>query len=259
MLIDYTTLRFVDKVGNNLLFRGGSPVYEQDQQKIFDYSGLKAAIKSAYPQIPDTYYLVDVSLLYDDGGNDGRELAAERRFFSDNPSVGQLVSWQIWGTLRCYFTIGQADQTEQDRLVRRLEDWLPDRLIRRTEALRYMLQTSWLPGLTPFDPQYNPPPCVFYVHCDGGCDRTGEIIGGYRLRQGYAWLKMWSEQPCQLNPTKSRPMGCNNYRALQWYAYWLNIQFGFNLKDIGDETSGCFDWPPGGTPKIWNPCAALVQ
>lgn len=263
MLIDYTTLQFVDQVGSNFLFRGGSPIYHQDPPKpynsyMYDYAGLKDALQKAHPALPSAFYLVDVSLLYDDQGNDGKELVAERQFFSDNPAAGQLVSWPIWGTPRCYFQIRQKGATECDRLVRTLEDWLPDRLIRRTEMLRNMLETSWLPQVTPYDAQNNLPPCVFYVHCDGGCDRTGEVIGAYRLRTGYSWSKMWSEQPCQFN-TKSRPMGCNNYRALQWYAYWLNLTLGFNLTGMGDETGACFDWPPNKQPKIWNPCSALVQ
>lgn len=259
MNIDYTTLQLVDQVGNNWLFRGGAPVYEQNQLKVFDYEGLQAAIKSKYPATPSTYYLVDVSLLYDDEGNDGRELTAERRFFRAIPNAGQLVSWPIWGTPRCYFTTGQTDPTQRDRLLKTLESWLPDHLIRRTETLRYMLESSWAPGPTPYDPQSNAPPCVFYVHCDGGCDRTGEIIGAYRLRyMSYSWSQMRSEQPCQFNG-KSRPMGCNNYRALQWYAYWLNLTLGFNLTGMGDETGACFDWPLNKQPKIWNPCAALTQ
>ena len=246
-MIDYTTLRFVDSVpnlvgSNNLLFRGGSPV---DNLTTFDYRGLKEAIKYKYPQTPESYYLVDVSLLYD-WDNDGTELAVERKYFSDNPSNGKLVSWPIYGSLRCYY---QADPAEQDRLVRTFDEWLPDTLIRRTETLRYMLQTSWVPGWTPFWPGYNGQPCVFYVHCDGGCDRTGEIIGAYRLRQGYSWFDMYYEQPCD------RPMGCSNYRALQWYAIWLNQMFGFNLVPYGDD--GCSDPTPPAPVKgrPWPACS----
>ena len=146
MLLDYGSLQFVDQVGNNFLFRGGSPVQsEQYAQSIFDYDGLKQAFQKVHPATPDNYYLVDVSLLYDDTGNDGQELATERRFFSANPAAGQLLSWPIWGTPRCYFTIGKTDPTQRDRLLKTLEDWLPDDLIRRTEALRNMLESSWAP------------------------------------------------------------------------------------------------------------------
>jgi hypothetical protein len=193
---------------------------------------------------PDSYYLVDVSLLYDDGQNDGLELAAETQFFKDNWQLGKLVSWPTYGSLRCYFHTGSS---EQDRLLKTFDEWLPDKLIQRTETLRYMLETSWLPTPTPFDPQYDPPPIVFYVHCDGGCDRTGEMIGAYRLRQGYSWWDMWAEHPC------NRPMGCNNHRALEWYAYWLKLMVGFNLPGVGDD-GGCSD-----RQGPWNPCVALAD
>ena len=53
------------------------------------------------------------------------------------------------------------------------------------------------------------------------------MIGGYRLRcMDYSWLSMWQEQPCNFQG-QPRPMGCNNYRALQWYAFWLNATLGF--------------------------------
>jgi hypothetical protein len=236
----YKTLRFVDEVrninpalGNNFLFRGGMPL---DSNGNFDIHGLKEAIKYIYPQAPESYYLVDISLVYE--WEDG--LNAERRFFNDpnNFNVGQLVWWPTDGSLRCYY---RTDPAEQDRLVRTLDEWLPDTLIQRTETLRYMLETSYAPGRTPYWPGYNGGPCIFYVHCDGGCDRTGEMIGAYRLRQGYDWFQTYWEQPC------GRPMGCSNYRALQWYAMWLNQTFGFNLVPYGDD--GCSD--PEGT---WNAC-----
>lgn len=233
----FTTLQFVDSVknanpvlSNNLLFRGGMPT----DNGAFDLSDLDAAFRREYSQVPASYYLVDISLVFDlEPG-----LAVERAYFRDptNANVGQLVWWPTWGSLRCYY---QTNQVEQSRLVTTLDEWLPDTLIRRTETLRYMLETSWAPGWTPYDPGYNlpgtpSPPCVFYVHCDGGCDRTGEIIGAYRLRyNSYSWLQMYNEQPC------GRPLGCSNYRALQWYAMWLNQTFSFNLVPNGD--AGCWD------------------
>jgi hypothetical protein len=266
---DYGSLRFVDSVpnanpalGDNLLFRGSMPVVDYPlpsrpppfpppnalpPDALFDLIGLNGAFHRVYPKTPQLgdYYLVDISLVYD--GDPG--LAVERRHFSvpDNANFGQLVWWPTYGSLRCYY---QTPAAEQDRLVRTFDEWLPDTLIRRTETLRYMLETSWLPGPTPsFWPGYNGKPCVFYVHCEGGCDRTAEIIGAYRLRyQGHSWLQMYDEQPC------GRPMGCSNYRALQWYAIWLNRMFGFDLAPYGDN--GCSDpSPPAPGPGPWHACS----
>ncbi len=262
---DYTSLRFVDAVPNlvgttNLLFRGGMPL---DSCNKFDLLGLDAAFRKHCPQTPDQYYLVDISLVFD--GEAG--LKVERGYFSnpdDNPNtIGQLVWWPTWGALRCYY---KTDAGERDRLVRTLDEWLPDTLIRRTETLRYMLETSWVPGPTPPGPPwwpkgtgiwpgYHQPPFVFYVHCDGGCDRTSEMIGAYRLRyQGFSWLQMNQELPCRRpDPTSVPSMGCSNYRALQWYAIWLNRTFGFDLAPYGD--TGCYD----GGSQPWHACSPFAQ
>jgi hypothetical protein len=261
---NYTSMRLVDSVpnlvgSNNLLFRGGMPL---DSCGNFDLAGLDAAFRKLYAQTPEQYYLVDISLVFD--GENG--LSAERKFLrnpdpdNDNKpnKTGQLVWWPTYGSLRCYY---QTDPGERDRLVRTFDEWLPDTLIRRTETLRYMLETSWAPGPTPYDPGYNLPgnpcpPCVFYVHCSGGCDRTSELIGAYRLRyQGFNWLEMNKELPCcRPDPSSSLPsMGCSNYRALQWYAIWLNRTFGFALAPYGD--TGCYD----GGQQPWHPCSPSAQ
>ena len=74
------------------------------------------------------------------------------------------------------------------------------------------------------------------------------MIGAYRLRyNGRSWAQMWSEQPC------GRPMGCGNYRALQWYAFWLNETYGLRLSDIGED-SGCYD---GNSRKVLKLCSPL--
>jgi hypothetical protein len=52
-----------------------------------------------------------------------------------------------------------------------------------------------------------------------------------------SWATVSADQPC------GRPLGCDNYRALQWYAFWLNTVMGFSLSGIGED-KGCFD--PGG-------------
>jgi hypothetical protein len=33
-------------------------------------------------------------------------------------------------------------------------------------------------------------------------------------------------------------MGCGNYRALQWYAYWLNATLSYKITGIGVD-GGC--------------------
>jgi hypothetical protein len=237
----YNTLRFVDVVEGNFLFRGGSPTACQpDPNKpgqcitVFDYDGLTNMMMSKcppYAQLRPPFYLVVVNLRH---MNEIDDIKLELDYFAKHGDRGRVHLWDTNGTPNCYFTSAPG---ERPRLLASFDQWLPDPLIWRVATLRRMLEPSQLST-----------PVVVYVHCSGGCDRTGEMIGGYRLRyMGWSWRAMWDEQPCE------RPLGCDNYRALQWYAHWLNQTLGFSLTDIGDD-DGCTD--PGGTHK---PCSPSLE
>jgi len=225
--MSYGSLQYVDSIGTTYLFRGPSPVTDGE----FDYTGLVAAIQDnpAPPTpVPDNFYLVDISLL---NTNEGAEIGAEIAYFEANPAAGELQWWETLGTPQCYF---QTDPNGRDALVSSLDQWFPEPLIWRVATLRNWLQ--------------NPPqsgPVVIYVHCDGGCDRTGEMIGAYMLRyMNMNWSDMYAaNRPCALKNGQPWPPACPNYCALQWYAFWLNTQsFGLApITEIGDD-GGCFDW-----------------
>ena len=124
----YESLRYVDHVGNNYLFRGGSPVTTDPNtgEPVFDYDGLMAAIASK-PELPPTplpssYYLVDINLEH---ANESTNLTTEIDYFANNPN-GQLVLWDTNGTPQCYW---QTDPPKRAPLVVTLGEWLPDPLI----------------------------------------------------------------------------------------------------------------------------------
>lgn len=234
----YGSLRYVDSVTENsapptFLFRGPSPVPGGQ----FDYTGLVAAIRGADnpppTPVPDSFYLVVITLL---NASEGAEISAELEYFAEpsNAGVGEVHWWETTGTSQCYF---QTPPEQRAALVADLDLWFPEPLIWRTATLR-----SWL---------QNPPsgangrPVVIYVHCDGGCDRTGEMIGAYMLRyMNTSWSEMYANnRPCVLGNGLPWPPACPNYCALQWYAFWQNTQsFGIApLTGIGND-GGCFDW-----------------
>lgn len=239
----YNTLRFVDCVESNYLFRGVSPTACKPDPKdpskcirVFDYDGLTGAMTAncpPYARLQQPFYLAVIDLVHPD---ENAEIEPAMDFFFKNKAKGRLHFWDTNGTPVCYFDTAPG---ERQRLLANLGEWLPDPLIWRVAALRRMLEASQLPT-----------PVVVYVHCDGGCDRTAELIGAYRLRyMGDSWHTVWSEQPC------GRPLGCDNYRALQWYAFWLNQTLGFSLTGIGEDggctdpggpRQGCAPAPPGG-------------
>jgi hypothetical protein len=249
---DYGSLRYVDRVGNHYLFRGGAPLTSvRDPNnprncipdpnnpdkclQVFDYAGLTKAIASA-PNVPSVppppatqYYLVIIDLVH---SNEASEIEPALSYFNDpeNPSrtsQGQANLWDTNGTAVCYFN---TPQDQRAKLVTTIEQWLGDPLVWRVATIR-----SWLEDATQVPSGRPGVPIVIYVHCDGGCDRTGEMIGAYRLRyMNGAWAEVWGDQPC------GRPLGCDNYRALQWYAFWLNQTQGFKLHYIGLD-GGCTD------------------
>lgn len=234
--VAYDSLRYVDNVGQNFLFRGGSPITADPctGDPAFDYAGLTAAIANA-PNLPPTpvpssYYLVVINLEHP---NERANLTAAIAYFAYNTAQGQLHLWDTNGTPSCYFQVYH----DREQLVAKLGEWLPDPLIWRVATIRNWLEN---PAALPTPPPAGNPPIVIYVHCDGGCDRTSEMIGAYRLRHMPdswtmfdAWSNMYSEHPC------ADPMGCDNYRAVQWYAFWLNQQVpGFAITDIGVD-GGC--------------------
>ncbi|HEX3582182.1 MAG TPA: hypothetical protein VH087_10515 [Thermoanaerobaculia bacterium] len=216
----YESLLYVDRVGSNYLYRGPEPILDGQ----FDYAGLTVAIDSQPIAPPLPYYLVEVSLLH---MIEVSELTPSLEFWQNNQNLGQVVLWDTYGTSQCVF---QTPSPQRETLIETLDEWLPDPLIWRVATLRNWLQGTPLPIPQPIPGQ----PLVIYVHCDGGCDRTGEMIGAYMLHYLCAWQEMWSTQPC------GRPMGCNNYRAVEWYAFWLNATQGFSLTGIGDD-GGCYD------------------
>lgn len=163
------SVRFVDEVGENYLSRG--PHFLKDNDTKFDVASLKAAIKFERTWIPDRYYLVDINLVHAHEA----ALAAEIAFFNEHPSEGQLIWWDTNGTDVCCFDV--TDPNKFAQMVATLDEWISDEPISRVDTLRSWLETPKLPKRSPTGVPY-----VFYVHCDGGCDRTGvgcAIWGGH--------------------------------------------------------------------------------
>lgn len=220
-------VRYVDKFGRNFLFRGAHPVIEiTGKPARFGYEALRSALENAGrdagQEIPSSFTLIDVSLLWVENPQDhNRERAlvmAEEAFFSTRPDLGQLHMWPLQGT-----RLDPADPSigmHRQYLAQNPDSWLSDSLVVRVETLRKWMENSSTFGVTG--------PVIIYVHCFGGCDRTGELIGAYSLR----YLNMTWEEVRSLNAGHCRPdhdYEKNNCNALQWYGIWLNQNSGRSL------------------------------
>jgi len=209
------------------LFRGESPV--DDNTFEFRYQDLVTSLRMSAQQeqnltLPTKFVLVDISLLalvHIDPWPDLQELESEFKFFQSNSSLGQLWSWE------CHGDDGNAsviDSGLRDHLVQTLQQWQADNLPMKMHVLREAMLRTYSDGLSR----------VFYIHCDGGVDRTGELSGAYYLR----WLGWSYDQALALDyQIAGRPLGQGNQLALQWYCYYLKEIEHFDDLD-------CSIWKP---------------
>ncbi|HTZ40490.1 MAG TPA: hypothetical protein VMB77_10045 [Syntrophales bacterium] len=218
-------VQYVDAVGTNFLFRGERPLTgDGTTSAAFNLDGLRNAISDQAAQsgvvLPPSYTLVIISLLWIDDIQNPTQAAAERgfliaefSFFQSNPQLGLVHSWTTRGTKLSPLDPALSS-TDRDYLAMNLDSWLIDPLVLRVNTLRSWLENPSPLGITG--------PAVFYVHCYGGCDRTGELIGSYAMRH---MNKSWEEMNL-LNKERCRPgtpYNPDNCNALRWYGLWLNL------------------------------------
>lgn len=139
-------VRLVDRWGQNMLFRGGSPeVPERNYNDTapFNWTALVNAMSSR-AALPPTYRLLMVnleSLEYDKASMDGGHVVRELEFFSKNPDKGQLVFWRIVGADNPYVRVLDGSHVW---LAKNFDQWDSDQLNARVDLLH-----SWLHTATP--------------------------------------------------------------------------------------------------------------
>eukprot|EP00947_MAST-08B_sp_MAST-8B-sp1_P003723 g3723.t1 len=170
--LDYTRVHLVDHdaATGNLLFRGNMPTlanhtFARDTLLSF-LANRSAEAGVAFPPL-NNLTLVDISLNND---FDGKDYSGERNFWAKDPSaaaLGRLVKWPLG-------LAGILPPTDfSPSKVAKMANgsvWRVDKIPERVDTIR-----QWL--LQPAAKV-----TVLYVHCTAGCDRTGEVVGAYRLR-----------------------------------------------------------------------------
>lgn len=199
----------------NFLFRSNMPINDTT----LDYDNLKADMKFrvqnesgvAGLELPDAFYLLDISL---DNPFD-KDNAIELSFWNDplHASLGSYLNWPIGfaGILppTLYTTQQIIDMSAANGTVWN-EDHLPDRV----DEVRQMLLSPHASGL----------PLVILVHCEAGCDRTGQMVGSYRLRYQQKTAKeMYALDVYEC----TRPPNYFSTSGLEWFCYYLQYHQGF--------------------------------
>ncbi len=178
---------YVEKGYNNFLFRGSDPVLNSNE---FAYDELVDLIKAAAQRdgvdLPDDFYLIDVSLLFVELA----DLSVEMQYFAENPEKGEFVNYPVFGHIggnQFERTIHIADRSVHfinhflsysvfGKLERKLKEFQ-----NANQSLTH-LDIKAVTGIRGLLTQKREKSIIVYVHCVAGCDRTGEVIGAYRMQ-----------------------------------------------------------------------------
>lgn len=205
---------FIDKLGNNWLFRGNSPVSEKG---MLEYDTLKQALareafRAKGMHMPAEFFIVDISFML---SNDA-SINAERNFFIDNPEYGIFLNWPIFGLAK----------PENIRVFgKKVDNVVPNEgslfsLLYSYEQY-YTQHVALLINMLNNDYGHTR---VFYVHCNDGCDRVSEIIGAYRMQR----TGMSIGEANALTSSECSGIHYFSKLALEWYCYYLRDQEGSN-------------------------------
>lgn len=183
----------------NFLVRGNNPV---DKGGSFNITALRAAIAHALgvcnvtiPHASFKIHTLDLENPADPG------YFKEHAYWREHSDEGILDNWMTLGSLL-------QPQHASNRTARvERGDWAigghADHLPQRLNATRQLLTNL-----------SNPWPTVIYVHCNAGCDRTGEFIGSYAMTYlGYNVTTMYGEACRQCGR-------CPNYYATSALGWW---------------------------------------
>jgi hypothetical protein len=133
-------------------------------------SMLAQRLADANFSMPEDPLFIDIDL---DNAFNGAYWRVEEAFWrTANSSLGRLVNWPLGAAGLLPPSV--YPPAEREKMALNGSVWDIDKLPERLAALRDMLTSD--AGR----------PQLIVVHCVAGCDRTGEVIGGYRMQFGLA-------------------------------------------------------------------------
>lgn len=206
---------------NNFIFRSNMPLLPAANGSLeFAYANLTAFMASraqseAGLTLPSRFFLQIVSF---DNPLEITDIQHEVDWVNANPSLGNITFWPLLGQLEPPAWVSNATRYEYASNDTKL--WSVDELPSRLHTLN-----AWLSTPTAL-------PTVFVVHCEAGCDRTGEFSAGYYTTfQGYNITGAWDRDVAACG----REPEFWSKNAIQWYCLTAEVQHNAQLGD-------CINW-----------------
>jgi hypothetical protein len=211
--LDYKRIHLIEynATSTNWLFRGNMPILNGSMAYTNLTAFLQMRAKEAGLAFPTDFLLHDLSLntIFDDG------YAAEHKWWqqAENKDKGSMTTWTL-GTagLLPPSTYSEAKRKTMSQPSSSDSVWKIDEIPKRVVLMRTMLATK------------GAKPIVIYVHCEAGCDRTGELAGAYAMLYNAPHVtptplpvEVYAQDHC----SAGRYPNYFSTSALQWYCYYL--------------------------------------
>jgi len=204
-------VHFIQSLNGNYLFRGGNPNF-----LAFEYDALVGEMKNRAADsnvtLPKDFYLLDINLENPNSSYDSHHIKTETDFFSKNENLGAIYLHTILGEETSPYEFDNTSYVQERALT--FAQWSRDNLPAFVEKIRGVQEQSY------------PTPVVSYIHCECGCDRTGEVSGSYYM----AYMNMSLHDAHALDEKiAGREILPNNHNALDWYCFYLKYAQNYNL------------------------------
>jgi len=211
--LDYNKVRYIQSTpplsnGNvNYIFRGNEPRQTVNGTTILPYDDLVSYIKqnglANNITIPDQFYIIDMKLITGPTPSELPDIELEKNFFAENPTLGEALTNNTFGDL---INPSWMDLEKQITMAKTLSTWSGDDLPYRMDLYHNILFTE------------RDLPVVLYIHCECGCDRTGEISASWVMKYlgwDFAQSMEWDYS------IAGRKITFANQWAAQWYCLYL--------------------------------------
>ncbi|EGG24442.1 hypothetical protein DFA_06592 [Cavenderia fasciculata] len=213
-LVDHTPI--LSNGHSNYLFRGNEPKTLIDDKDVFAYDLLveymrNDSLSNHNVVLPESFYIIDIKLIY--GLRDELpDIELESTFFANNSNFGEFNTNITLGDLT---DPNLVPTEERIAWAKTLPTWQKDDLPSRMELYRDILyDTSRDESI------------VLYIHCECGCDRTGEVFASYVIKYlGFSFsdAMQWDYS------VAGRRILPNHQWATQWYCLYLQYVEGSSV------------------------------